>query len=441
MARSGYIATLFGSIFDQRRDFAGWRADTPIVDQCRVLMSARGEALNVRLARSILASYRDLESEGRLEFFDYLADELDIVGDVVAEHAAAYGSDPSVGNLKTLLEAAEPARQTLFRKLNEAEGATEQLVALRENLLDAIRDNPDLGKIDLDLVHLFTSWFNRGFLVLQRIDWSTPARVLEKIIAYEAVHEIGDWDDLRRRTEPPDRRCYAYVHPQMPEEPLIFVEVALTKGVPESIQDVLSDNREVIPAEAADTAVFYSISNCQRGLQGISFGESLIKHVVADLSLALPHLKTFVTLSPIPGLRKWIVSSDQVPAGLVEQLISAAAASDSNRIDAVSEDLRALAAVYLSAEKRSDGLPSNSVARFHLSNGAEIHNVLAGADLSASGLSGAFGAMVNYRYKRRDLERNSESFASSGTVRLSRKVQAFARTGQALLRRDKAAPE
>lgn len=439
MARAGYLAGILGSIFEARRGLAAPPDGRPIIEQCRVLMSARGEAPTLRLARSILATYRDLEENGRLEFFDYLTNELDIDAHRVAQEAEAYGSNPTAQGLSTLLEASEPKRQTLFRKLNQAEGATPQLVGMREDVLKLLKERPEYGKIDIDLEHLFSSWFNRGFLVLESIDWSTPARVLEKIIAYEAVHEINDWDDLRRRTEPSDRRCYAYVHPQMPEEPLIFVEIALTKGVPTSVQNVLAREREILAEDATDTAVFYSISNCQRGLQGISFGESLIKHVVADLSADLPHLKTFVTLSPIPGLNAWMQTPEGENNDVFDALSEAAGDNDAERLDAQSENLRALASHYLARQKRADGLPADPVARFHLSNGAQIENVLAGADMSAKGLSQSCGAMVNYLYRLKDVEQNSERFATDGAIPLSRRVQSLVKSAQSLLGGDKKA--
>ena len=205
--------------------------------------------------------------------------------------------DATTDNFKALSDASEPARQKLFRKLNEAPGATAEIVNMRKDLLILLRSTPNLAKTDYDLVHLLRSWFNRGFLVMSQITWDSPASVLEKIIEYEAVHQIRTWDDLRRRLHPPDRRCFAFFHPSMPDEPLIFVEVALTKGVPNSIQKVLSDSREAIDETDTDTAVFYSISNCQDGLAGISFGNSLIKQVARDLSHELPNIKTFVTLS------------------------------------------------------------------------------------------------------------------------------------------------
>lgn len=432
MARSGTLATLIGSILEPGRLMSGPRDERPIVDQCRTLMAARGEGPTLRLARSILATYRTLSAEERMGFFRYLADELDVDAAEIAARAEEYREAPGADTLRALQRAAEPRRQTLFRKLNQTDGATAQLVALREDLLAATRAEPDFARIDLDLFHLFSSWFNRGFLVLQRIDWSTPARTLEKIIAYEAVHRINDWDDLRRRTEPDDRRCYAYIHPCMPDDPLIFVEIALTKGVPGTIGEVLAEDRTPLDPAEADTAIFYSISNCQRGLHRISFGESLIKHVVAALSADFPHLRHFVTLSPVPRLRAWAETAEEVDPDLRGRLDTAADAverGETGPLTELSEELRGLTARYLTQAKRDDGLPLDSVARFHLSNGAELDNVRAPADLSLNGLAQSYGAMANYRYNLREVEANSEAFAAGRTVRVSRRVQGLARAG------------
>src|SRR5438874_1450695 len=197
-------------------------------------------------------------------------------------------------------------RQELFRRLNLAPGGTAALVRMREQLLDALDDRADRAAVDSAFIHLFSSWFNRGFLVLRRIDWSSPAIVLEKIIRYEAVHRIRGWDDLRRRIDPPDRRCYAFFHPALVDDPLIFVEVALTSEIPSAIAPILTVQRDVIGPDKANTAVFYSISNCQRGLAGVSFGNFLIKQVVEEIARENSRLSTFVTLSPVAGLAEWL---------------------------------------------------------------------------------------------------------------------------------------
>ncbi len=427
MRGAGSLTSFLTGFFDPRPEMKPAKDGRSIIEQCRSLMSSRGESSTLRQAVSVLATYRALSLEGRVGFFNYLADELDIDTDRVRACADAYAETPAPATLSAFLEVAEPTRQELFRKLNQAEGATAHLVAMRQDLLQAMKDNPDLGRIDLDFDHLFTSWFNRGFLMLHRINWNTPAALLEKIIAYEAVHEINDWDDLRRRTQPGDRRCYAYFHPRMPEDPLIFVEVALTRGIPASIQEVLTEGRTPIAATQADTAVFYSISNCQTGLKGVSFGNSLIKHVVSDLSDELPNLQTFVTLSPIPGLNRWLEEQASDGNARAEQVLAETTSSDPAR----AATLRELAATYLADARRPNGLPRDSVARFHLSNGARIENVLADADLSGNGLRQSCGTMVNYRYDTRHVEARSESFATDGTISLSRQVQTLAKAGRA----------
>ena len=304
-------------------------------------------------------------------------------------------------------------RQELARRLNRVPGATPQLVAMRSDLLRLIPRNDPRARIDLDFQHLFASWFNRGFLVLRRINWESPAHILEKIIEYEAVHAIHSWQDLRRRVEPSDRRCFAFFHPAMPDEPLIFVEVALTKGIPGSVQRLLAEDRDALAAEEADTAVFYSISNCQSGLAGISFGNSLIKQVAEDLAAELPNITTFVTLSPIPTLSRW----------MKEEGIDA---------DKLNEDeLQALAARFLLTAKRPDGMPYDPVARFHLGNGAYVHAVHAGADTSDKGMSESRGAMVNYRYEAENFAENHERFAAHKEVVASKSVRALVKTAAA----------
>ena len=295
-------------------------------------------------------------------------------------------------------------------------GATHLLVRMRADLLRLGRGEEALMALDLDFRHLFASWFNRGFLVLRPINWESPAAILEKIIAYEAVHAIDSWDDLRRRLQPADRRCFAFFHPAMPDEPLIFVEVALTQGVASSVQALLAEDRRVRPADQADTANFYSISNCQAGLAGISFGNSLIKQVAADLSQVLPGLKTFVTLSPMPGFRRWL--ADQ---GL-------------DRDDMTETQLRQLGAHYLTRAKRGDGQPLDPVARFHLGNGALVHALNAGADTSPKGLKQSHGLMVNYLYDLARVSQNHERFASAQEVAMSGEVRGLTSAAESALK-------
>ena len=379
----------------------------PIDELARDLIGAPGEVSGLQLARRILDRYAGEDDAAKLDFFRMLAG-MNLEPDAVRAALAAYEARPSKATYRAFAEAVEPPRQELIRRLNRVPGATGELVAMRADLLRLGRGEAQLEALDLDFRHLFASWFNRGFLVLRRIDWETPALLLEKVIAYEAVHDIDGWDDLRRRLAPPDRRCFAFFHPAMPDEPLIFVEVALTRGVPGSIQALLAHGREVLAAGEADTAVFYSISNCQKGLASISFGNSLIKQVAADLAADLPSLGTFVTLSPIPGLVAWAETAGEAPG-----------AEDPDAV-------RRLAARYLLDAKDPKGRPLDPVARFHLGNGATLHAVHARADTSGKGRAQSWGAMVSYLYDLERTSQNHERFAATGEVAASPDVRTLA---------------
>ena len=337
-----------------------------------------------------------------------LANEMDVpCGDVVAA-LQNYESAPTATNYAALTKLVEPARLQLIRRLNQTQEATTQLVAMRHDLLRLLDQQPDLGKLDIDFKNLFTTWFNRGFLVLRPINWGSPAYILEKIISYESVHAIQSWDDLRRRLQPDDRRCFAFFHPAMPDEPLIFVEVALTRGTPNSIQTILSETHRSLAAVDADTATFYSISNCQAGLAGISFGNSMIKTVVQHLLRDLPQIKTFVTLSPIPGFVKWL--------------------RETSHFDETQnpKTLLPLVAHYLLAVKHLTGQPRDPVARFHLNNGALIEAVHADADVSENGLAQSCGVMANYLYDLDKISANHEAYANQQSVVASKAVKALA---------------
>ena len=396
---------LISTVFERRylKAISDKAEKRSITELCQALLGSFGEVSGVTFSRKILDRYARMDDAEKIAFFEYMMHELEIAHDTVLDAVLAYKDAPTRANYQSFATACEPKRQELARRLNQLPGATAKLVSMRSDLLNFMSKHPDLGPLDVDLKHLFMSWFNRGFLVLRPINWDSPANVLEKIITYEAVHAIHSWDDLRGRLQPSDRRCFGFFHPTMADEPLIFVEVALTKGVPISIQSLLADERDTIEAEDADTAVFYSISNCQAGLAGISFGNSLIKQVVADLARDLPGLSTFVTLSPIPGLNRWLESTDPSISG--------------------DTDNRAIAARYLLEAKRDDGMPLDPVARFHLGNGAMIHAVHANADTSENGLAQSNGAMVNYLYDLSKISQNHEKFvgerllAASSTVR------------------------
>src|SRR5664279_4632179 len=288
-----------------RRVEASARSES-LVELCEDLLSSRGEASGVARAREILGRYGELTTGPRIAFFEALGDRFGPDPARMQASIAAWREKPSDATAAELHAASEPRRQELFRRLNLAPGGTVALVRMREQLIDVLDHRDDLTAVDDDFAHLFSSWFNRGFLVLRRIDWSTPAIVLDKIIRYEAVHEISDWEDLRRRIEPSDRRCYAVFHPALVDDPLIFVEVALTRDIPAAIAPILSPEREVMEPDKMRTAVFYSISNCQRGLAGVSFGNFLIKQVVEEICRELPKLATFVTLSPVSNFARWL---------------------------------------------------------------------------------------------------------------------------------------
>src|SRR5271165_141894 len=285
---------------------AGEQDSANLIQLCEDLLSRRGEASGVALAREILLRYGELKPGSRIVFFEELASRFGPDPRRLSAAATAWLSSPSEAAAANLHRASEPRRLELIRRLNLAPNGTAALVRMREQLIDALDHRDDLELIDTDFLHLFSSWFNRGFLVLRRIDWSTPARILEKIIRYEAVHEIRDWNELRSRIDSPGRRCYAFFHPALIDEPLIFVEVALTRDIPRGIAPILAVKRELLDPDRATTAVFYSISNCQRGLAGVSFGSFLIKQVVAEVGREMPRLSTFVTLSPVPGFAAWL---------------------------------------------------------------------------------------------------------------------------------------
>jgi len=353
---------------------------------------------------------------------------------------AAWRQSPSAAAAGELNRASEPRRLELFRRLNLAPGGTAALVRMRAQLLDAMDHRDDLGAIDNDFIHLFSSWFNRGFLVLRRIDWSTPALILEKIIRYEAVHQIRDWEDLRRRIDLPDRRCYAFFHPALVDEPLIFVEVALTREIPGAIAPILADKREVINPVRAGTAVFYSITSCQRGLAGVSFGNFLIKQVVEEVSREMPRISNFVTLSPAPNFAEWLKRERANAASLAlddedRQTLAALDRPDWWRDQALAATLREplvrAAAWYFLRARNGRGVPLDAVARFHLGNGARLEQLDWLGDTSERALAQSYGLMVNYLYDLDYIEQNHEAYAQQHAVvaagAVSRLVRSSAR--------------
>ncbi len=404
------LADLLSTVFERRyrRDAQSPADGRPLTELADALVGTAGETSGLALAEEILSRFGTLDDDGKCEFFRYLARAMDIDPETVRTTLDHYEKEPSRASYRAFATAVEPARQEMIRRLNRLPGATAALVKMRGDLLRLGRGEPELEALDFDFRHLFASWFNRGFLVLRPINWESPAHILEKIIAYEAVHAIDSWEDLRRRLQPPDRRCFAFFHPSMPDEPLIFVEVALSGGIPGTVQSLLAEDRQILPASQADTAVFYSISNCQSGLAGISFGNFLIKQVASDLAAELPGLKTFVTLSPIPGLTGWL-TQQQIGWDIGQP-----------------DQMKALAAHYLLNVKRRGGLPHDPVARFHLGNGAIVHAVHADADISDKGRAQSGGTMVNYLYDLNKVAQNHEKFATTHAVASSAEVRALA---------------
>jgi malonyl-CoA decarboxylase len=422
----------------QRSDTSGLRNEagrpTAAVNQlsrgkylAESLLSERGEASGAAVARELHDVLRILVAEDRLNFQRFLATDFAPDATVVRAAAETYLSDPSAEAAALLAQATDPPRQELLRRMNTAPGGTNALVAMRKEVASRLRDEPVLRLLDSDLKHLFASWFNRGFLELQRIDWQSPAAVLEKLIAYEAVHEIHGWDDLRRRLAP-DRRCFAFSHRALPGDPLIFVEVALVEGLAGAVQPLLvqdsDDDAARNRASRADTAIFYSISNCQDGLRGISFGNFLIKQVVEELKNELPHLTRFSTLSPVPAFRRWLTKR---AAATDDPAIALLARTGVGWLDTATSDhslerrIMRACATYLtrrvSAEDRAD-----PVAHFHLGNGARLERINWLGNTAPRGIQESFGIMVNYLYDIETIESNHEAFVNDGTVMRSADV-------------------
>jgi len=419
-------------------------------------LEARGGEVSARMRAAELGeTYLELDGDGRRRFLEVLAAEFAVDQGALDVAIAAYqAADDAAAKRQAerlLRQASAPSRIKLLTQFNALPEGVKFLVDLRADLLDLADRSPALNDLDADLRDLLASWFDTGFLDLARITWDSPAALLEKLIAYEAVHEIRSWDDLRHRVES-DRHLYALFHPRMPEEPLAFVEVALVKGIARNIQALLDGAAPNTDPEAADTAIFYSISNTQKGLRGISFGEFLIKRVVQRLSAALPRIKTFATLSPVPGFRAWLEAapketvevafseterggvralggSDDLQAALLAVLARADWPQDPVVRKALEGPLLRLGARYFQ-ERRSSGEPIDAVARFHLKNGARLEHLNWLGDTSTQGLARSAGLMVNYRYVLGEMEKNHEAYMNAGRIAMSGEIKALARNGE-----------
>jgi malonyl-CoA decarboxylase len=442
---TSFFGELLQTITERGRallDRAGARRESPaersenLVELCEDLLSRRGEASGVALAREILSRYAELTTGPRIAFFEALATRFGPDQRRLSKAMELWQQTPSDETAAELHAASEARRQELFRRVNLAPGGTAGLVDMREQLIDAMVHRNDLGAVDADFVHLFSSWFNRGFLVLRRIDWATPAIILEKIIRYEAVHRIRGWDDLRRRIDPTDRRCYAFFHPALVDDPLIFVEVALTRSIPTAISPILTSQRETIPPDRATTAVFYSISNCQRGLTGVTFGHFLIKQVAEEISREVPNISTFVTLSPVPGFADWLARErtreqstvlDEDDRARLVHLDTPGWWQVPETREPVRDPLMRAAAYYFLHGRNARRTPVDPVARFHLGNGARLEQINWLADTSGRGLAQSHGLMVNYQYDLKNIEKNHEAYAESRTIVTSSAVKRLAR--------------
>ena len=421
--QSNIMKDLLRSIAEKGRSlFSGKTDDSDefknLSSLAQLLISNKGEATGIALADEFHCLYAQSSADDKLDFYQDLATNFGPDKALLDEKIALYNKNPDQALASLALhQASEPLRQELFRRLNSAPQGTEKLVRMREDLLVLLKANKNFQVIDMDFQHLFISWFNRGFLTIEKIDWHTPASVLDKIIKYEAVHEIHNWDELRSRIDPLDRCCYAFFHPSLPKEPLIFVEVALTDHISNSISTVLSDTRTTLALDDVNTAIFYSISNCQKGLKGISFGNFLIKQVVEELRTELSAIETFVTLSPVPGFMKWLQGNEDY-----QDTFKAISAEQWWQQEETASKLepsltKALCTYLVKTNK-------DPVARFHLGNGAKLERVNWLADVSQGGINRAAGFMVNYQYVLDEIELNHEQYTTSGHVTASPQVLA-----------------
>jgi malonyl-CoA decarboxylase len=398
------------------------------------LLSDKGEANAQHVAAKLLETFYFLDRAEQLSFFEFMSVNFNPNPAAVLAAAQRYADHPDHASLSHLFLTVEPPRQELFRRMNRAIGGTHAIVQLRERLLGHLKAHPELKGVDSDIQHVFSSWFNPGFLELHEITWSSPAILLEKIIKHESVHAIDGWDDLRRRLQP-DRRCFAFFHPQLPGEPLIFVEVALVPGIAREVGPLLDKKALPLEAKKFKTAIFYSISNCQPGLKGVSLGNFLIKRVAEKIQKEIPSVKTFCTLSPIPGFTKWLDSGvkaekfDLSPAKRAKvedsfKLLRAKGQPWAKTLSAgwsslaVSEEEKAalirLCFIYLS--QGTCTREGDAVAKFHLSNGAQLYNINWAADLSKKGVAQSSSLMVNYLYELDDIENNHEAFLNKTVV-------------------------
>jgi malonyl-CoA decarboxylase len=443
--KSLWIGRVMDSVADRGRELLHLRGNhkstTGIESLCRALLSERGEASGTALAREVVNHYQGMTGEQRIAFFEMLYTGFGPDEEAIIRAADKFKASRELDNYIALSRAVEPPRQKLFRRINIAPNGPDAIVEMRADLLKALERNPHLRAVDVDLRRLLASWFNRGFLQLERIDWHTSATVLEKLINHEAVHEIQSWADLRRRLAE-DRRCFAFFHPALPEEPLIFVQTALVNGISKAIEPLLDEKTAVLDPAAANSAIFYSINNCLEGLKGISFGNFLIKQVATELAREFPTIRLFSTLSPMPSFMQALrdtnvftsarlslvlgedskIICDTVGEQDIVKAVAQVLADPIANKDLLARPLARLGLAYLACARRGDRL-YDSVAFFHLSNGARLERINAFANTSPRGLEESAGLMVNYRYIPEDFESNHEAFVHRQEISLGKRLQ------------------
>ena len=410
----GIFSKLFENKYISPRNiFSDFKTKDSINGLLDKIINCKGEASALAYSETLMTKIENLNDKELLDFFLILSQDYDFDNQELLKSVSNYANDNSNQNYTSMTSKFNSKRMEIFKNLNSIERGTIRLVNIRERLLNLIKENIELKKVDIDLSNLFKNWFNRGFLVTHPITWDTSAKILEKIIKYEAVHEISSWLDLRNRLKPEDRRCYSFFHPTMEDEPLIFVEVALTSEVPSKIDDILDLNRAKTNPKKFKTAVFYSISNCQKGLKGISFGNFLLKQVVMDLKKEFPSLETFVTLSPVPGFNKWLKQNNP---NLHDKIIN------KDSILSFEKEILNSSIEYFFEAKHKDGLPLDPVQRFHLSNGASLDKIHFMGNPSNKGIANSLGLMVNYKYQMDNLEKNHEQYFSRETISSSKSL-------------------
>lgn len=423
MSKLSFFSDLVNNLFDKKNRKKNFsflfekKQNKSLLEYIENVNDAKGEISALSYSEELLDYLSQCDHKTLVSFFEYLEKDYDLEINSIEEVLKNYNKKKEYNFYKDIKKISESKRSEIFRRLNSTQHGTINLVKLREKLLDLLDKYPNFRKIDFDLSSLFKDWFNRGFLILKPIDWETPANILEKIIEYEAVHQIKSWDELRSRLEPDDRKCFAYFHPAMEDEPLIFIEVALTKNIPAKINEILDPNRLMIKSQEATTAVFYSISNCQKGLQGISFGNFLIKQVAKDLQNNFENLSKFVTLSPVPGFSKWLKSIDTNFFNKMYNKLS------TNKIQKSEAILNENILKYFFISNRIDNLPNDPVARFHIGNGAILERINFLSDTSEKGLEQSLGFMVNYLYNLEDVEINHEKYVVDKKINTSKSLE------------------